>query len=259
PGFAGGIPAATSVAVDVAVAGAALFGQVERVYPVEIDGEAQWHILRAFPGNGGKLKAERDLDFKDRVPLFLDWAMLRIHHARLGGTVPAVRLALLVDDEQPAWAGALNAWDEDFGRASVSERERLLADLEQRVAQLVQWWMQAQGQPRWYFPKSAWKAIQPTIHSPRGVAAGEDLDGEGAAGPANIDSTWVATHAGGVGERDYAPGYSRLLTGSVDFTHGSEALRELHDFGLSLSRCLDLGAGFEGLNTGPANPGEVTA
>ena len=257
PGFVKGLPGSTTVALQVGVAGVSLFGQVEHVYPVEIDGAEQWHLLRAFPGNGGKLKAERDLDFKDRVPLFLDWALLRIQLAHRGGPVPAVRLALLVEDEHPAWAAALNAWDESFGRASLSERDRLLADLEHRVAQLVQWWSQAQGQPRWYFPKSAWKAIQPTIHSIRGGGAGEDCDDEGAAGPASIDSTWVATHVGGVGERDYAPGYSRLLTGSVDFAAGSDALRELHAFGMALHRCLDLEAGFEVLPTGRAHSGEV--
>lgn len=258
PGFVDGAAAATSVALDLAVAGVSLLGQIDGVYTLQLDGDTQWHLLRAFPGNGGKLKAEKDLDFKDRVPMFLDWALLRMHLARLREGLAPVRLTVLVDDVQPAWSGAINAWDEAFVLALPTDRERLLAELEQRVAQLVQWWAEAQGQPRWYFPKSAWKAIQPTIY-PKGRNADAESDNSNrAAGPANIDTTWVATHAGGVGERDYAPGYSRLLTGAVDFAIGTEALRELHDFGLALHHCLDLDAPFDVRARVAAGAAEVT-
>ena len=239
-GFAEGVPAPFNVSIDTDVTGFALVGQVGHVYGFNVDGREHWQILRAFPGKGSKLKAEKDLDFKDRVPMFLDWALLRLHSAGPGDALPAVRLSLLLDDENPSWSGALNAWDEAFLQADDSGQVQMIGDLQQRVAQLVRWWAQAQGQPRWYFPRSAWKAIQPTINPKSAASTGQDVDGNREPLPANLESTWVATHDGGVGERDYAPGYSRLLSGRVDFAPGSAELREMHAFALQLHECMQL-------------------
>lgn len=237
PGLEHGIPAPVNIVIDIDVAGIALTGWVEHVYVVDADGREHWQMLRAFPGKDGKLKVEKDLDFKDRVPMFLDWALLRMHAARMGELLPAVRLGVLLDNAQPAWSGALNSWDEAFLRADASVRTTLLADLEQRVARLLEWWAQAQGRPHWYFPRTAWKTIQPTIDSKPG---GNGVNDNGAPLPANIDSVWVARHDGGTGERDYSPGYSRLLAGATDFSQDSDELRELHAFGLALYDCINL-------------------
>lgn len=253
-GLADGVPAPVNVVVDTDLAGVSLVGHVEHVYVVDVGGREHWQVLRAFPGKGGKLKAEKDLDFKDRVPMFMDWALLRIHTACLGGSLPAVRLGVLVNDDHPSWSGALNTWDEAFMEAGGDVRAGLLNSLEQRVAQLVQWWTQAQGQPRWYFPKSAWKTIQPTINPKRDASDGHGADNNDVPSPASIDGTWVAKHDGGVGERDYSPGYSHLLAGAVDFADGSEELHELHSFGLELYYCIDLQSGLESASgTGPAD------
>ncbi len=236
PAFEHGVPAPVSVVIDQPIGDVALVGQVAHVYRLSHEGREHWQMLRAFPGQGGALKAEKDLDFKDRVPMFMDWALLRLHTAGGGGRMPTVRLATLVDDEIPSWSGALNAWDEAFVEAAPEERSQLLSDLQRRLSRLLHWWQQAQGRPRWYFPKTAWKAIQPTV-SPRSGAGGQD-DREPA--PANVESIWVATHDGGTGERDYAPGYSRLLAGGVDFAGGSNELAELHRFALALHECIDM-------------------
>ncbi len=239
PGFTEGVPSPRNVVIDLTVGGIALVGQIEQVYVVNVDGREYWQLLRAFPDKAGKLKAEKDLDFKDRVPLFLEWALLRMHAAALGFDQPAVRLGLLLADETPAWAGALNAWDEAFLRADARGEQTLLVELEQRVAQLLRWWMRAQGHPRWYFPKTAWKAIQPAIKA--GIGANDVATPP----PASVESTWVATHDGGTGERDYSPGYSRLMAGAVDFDDGSSELGELHAFALELYRCIDLEGAWE--------------
>lgn len=231
-----GVLAPVTVAVNIDVGGFALSGQVEHVYVVDADGRECWQLLRAFPGKEGKLKAEKDLDFKDRVPMFLDWALLRMHTARADASPPAVRLGALLDNVEPAWPAALNVWDEAFMRADAGTRTALLADLEQRVAQLLEWWAQAQGRPHWYFPKIAWATIQPTINPKRPGDEGNPDDPP----PGNVDSVWVSGHEGGTGERDYSPGYSRLLTGTTDFSEDSDDLRELHAFGLALYDCIHL-------------------
>ncbi|WP_222564292.1 exodeoxyribonuclease V subunit gamma [Novilysobacter antarcticus] len=237
PVFEGGVPAPVNVVIDHSIHDVALVGQVGHVYRVNHEGREHLQLLRAFPGQGGGLKAEKELDFKDRVPMFMDWALLRLHTAAGSGPLPTVRLAMLVDDEIPDWSGGLNTWDAAFLEARPDQRTQLIADLQQRIFRLLQWWQQAQSRPHWYFPKAAWRAIQPTVN-PRGVGGGGDDDHRPA--PANIGAVWVATHDGGTGERDYSPGYSRLLAGRVDFAQGSAELAELHSFGLALYECIDM-------------------
>ncbi|WP_160291523.1 exodeoxyribonuclease V subunit gamma [Lysobacter sp. A03] len=241
PAFEHGVPAPVSVVIDQAVGDVALVGQVGHVYRVRHNALEHWQILRAFPGKDGALKAEKDLDFKDRVPMFMDWALLRLHTAVGSDPLPTVRLAMLVDDGIPNWSGALNAWDDAFVKAGRDERAQLIADLQQRLVRLLQWWMQAQGRPRWYFPKIAWEAIQPTLNRRGGGSAEGDQD----PAPANVEGVWVATH-GGTGERDYSPGYSRLLAGAVDFAGGSDELAELHAFALALHECIDMASPLRG-------------
>ncbi|HUH30359.1 MAG TPA: exodeoxyribonuclease V subunit gamma, partial [Rhodanobacter sp.] len=168
PGFASAAPVAGSHALDLEVAGWRVTGQVEKVFPVAVDGVTQWQLLRPFPGRKGKLKAESELSFKDRVPLFLDWALLRLHTARApAAEAPPIRLRALVADDEPRWQDGINGRDAGFMAALPGMRVTLLADLERRVGRLLQWWHAAQSVPRWYFPKAAWKTLEGELY-PKG-------------------------------------------------------------------------------------------
>jgi exodeoxyribonuclease V gamma subunit len=239
PGFAPAAPVASTHAVDLAVAGWRITGQVEKIFVTAVAGAVQWQLLRPFPARKGKLKAECELNFKDRVPLFLDWALLRLHTARApGADVPALRLRALVADEEPRWQAGINAWDEHFMAAPPGARAPLLADLERRLGQLLHWWQEAQTAPRWYFPKAAWATLKaelyakPTRPNADGVAAVQ------AKTPAaSVGQVWVSARDGG-GERSYAPGYSQLLAGEVDFADGTPELVALHEFARQLHACI---------------------
>lgn len=244
PGFEHGAPVGASCEVDVAVDGQRVTGQIAHVHRSSIDGTELWQLLRVFGGKHGKLKKEAELDFKERVPMFLDWALLRLHSARAGGTIPAVRLRPLLDGEERAWQDGINAWDETFMGADRLRRTAMLGELEQRLRQLLRWWVEAQSVPRWYFPKSAWAAISDQLYPKK--RAGESVDAELLEEPAalSIGSSWIADH-GGVGERDYAPGYSHLLAGAVDFSDESAELKSLAAFAMELHRCISFAAKVE--------------
>ncbi len=85
------------------------------------------HILTAPNPKSDALKPERDLTFKDRVPAFLDWALLRLQHAN-DAQPPAVRLVLLTAAKKP-WQDAINAWDEHFLGQPDEKRRKLCESL----------------------------------------------------------------------------------------------------------------------------------
>ena len=237
PSFEHGAPAGSSGKVDVLIDDHRVTGQIAHVYRTEIDGAEQWQLLRVFGGKNGKLKKEAELGFKERVPMFLDWALLRLDSARAGGSVPAVRLRPLLDGDERRWQDGINGWDETFMQADTLQRTAMLGALEQRLRQLLGWWIEAQSAPRWYFPKSAWAAISDQLYPKK--RAGKSADVEVVDEPASlsIGSSWIAGH-GGVGERDYAPGYSHLLAGDVDFSDGSVELKSLAEFATALHHCI---------------------
>lgn len=227
-GFEKGAPKPSNRAIDLVIGKQKqrLTGQVEHVF---VTSEKVWQLLRVFPPKDGKLKAEKDLNFKDRVPLFLDWALLRIQTAHeMGADAPAVRLRALVTtgtgkkkgkaaeseaSEERSWLAEINAWDDRFV-GNPEEREKLLGILNERVLQLVRWAQEAQTKPRWYFPKTAWIGLT----GKEGAAAG----------------------AWNPGERDYSPGYSRLLAGDMDFAPDSEEEIALKQFAKELNDCISL-------------------
>lgn len=240
PGFEHAAPAPVSRELDVLVDRYRITGQVEHVYAASVDGHDQWQLLRVFGGSKGELKAEKELSFKDRVPMFLDWALLRLQSARQGDALPPVRLRALVGGDEHPWQDGINGWDEHFMQANPMQRTAMLSELEQRLAQLLAWWIEAQSAPRWYFPKSAWEAIKGRAY-PAKAKASTKSDGDNAPPPEpplSIGSAWIANHHAGTGERDYAPGYSRLLAGEVDFADGSAELDALAAFAMELHRCI---------------------
>jgi exodeoxyribonuclease V gamma subunit len=243
PGFAEGIPAASRHAIDLELGAWRITGQVERVFAGRCEGVAHWCLLRPFPAGKGKLKAESDLGFKERVSLFLEWALLRLHGARSVGTVPAVRLHALIADKDRRWQDGINAWDARFMATSAQARASMLADLERRLARLLQWWQAAQAVPRWYFPKTAWASLKAELYPSSRKANTDDANtAQVQSAATRAAQAWASAHDGG-GERNYAPGYNQLLAGEASFAPGTPEFAALHAFAHALHANISLGMG----------------
>ena len=136
-------------------------------------------------------KAEKDLEFKHRIPLFLQWAMLRLQTPE----AIDVRACVLVIEEpkKPSreWRNALGAWSDAFANDQEGRCERLL-DLGQRVQRLVDFYVAAQRDTVWYFPKTSWAS-----------RADDSADA--------VSYAWAGDGGRKKGEMDYAPGYAALL------------------------------------------------
>ncbi|MCX7562039.1 exodeoxyribonuclease V subunit gamma [Xanthomonadaceae bacterium XH05] len=178
-------------------------GQVRNVFPMpEGDGV---QLVFAYPDSRDKrtgdkktsLKTHDGLDFKDRIPAFLHWALLRLHYAR--NAMP-VRLTMLAEDE-PDLAQRINAWDEHYCQADAPARVALQADLRRRLRGLVRCWDIARQGDSYFYPKAGWKAVN---------AETEDAIAK------DVRDAW-AKDRGGTGERDYAPGYAAMLEGDLVF------------------------------------------
>ncbi|MDI3262152.1 MAG: exodeoxyribonuclease V subunit gamma [Fulvimonas sp.] len=209
PLFVDGLPPRTPIAVDERLGALRLQGELGRVY--EYAG-SRW-LLECFPG-----RKEDALDFGKRVPLFIEWALLR------RATPPSmpVRVVLLTDDESPVWPQKLNGWDERYRAADATARAALHAELESRLAALVALWLRAGNElPAWYFPKTSWSVIE----------------GRKKNGTPNIDACWIG-HSHKHGERDYAPGYARLLAGEASFTPGDADYEALVEIAERLARLI---------------------
>ncbi|TNJ32914.1 exodeoxyribonuclease V subunit gamma [Arenimonas terrae] len=153
---------------------------------------------------------EGDLDLRERLPLFLAWALLRLAPENAGR---AVRLAALVKKPGTKWQDGIARWDRDFLAAPAAGQRHMLDDLEQRVLDLVALWARPATHPAWYFPRAS-----------SVLAAGKD-DAEGA---------WQV-------ERGYAPGYARLLGRGLDFEEGSADHEALKDQAGRIAEILRLG------------------
>lgn len=187
PLFAGVPPVPAPVQVDLEAGPFRVRGELARCHRV---GDTAW-VFDLFPG-----KREDALDFKPRIGLFIEWALLRLSDA--DGTHAARLCALTASDDTP-WQQSINDWDEAFiacARAGNRDAcESQLARLRERVGRLLAFWLEARVAPAWYFPKTSWVA---------------------ATTPAKASDTWTGgwNH---VGERDYAPGYARLFAGDREF------------------------------------------
>ena len=240
PGFAQVAPPAGHHGIDLQTERWRVTGQIENVFVSVLDGSEQWQMLRPFPARTGTLKKECELDFKDRVPMFLDWALLRLHSAGVAGVLPSVRLRALVAGQDRRWQDGINAWDARFMAAPSVARPALLAVLEDRITQLLDWWQAAQDQPRWYFPRAAWASIKASAYpkpAPAQVPGQTAETTDMRASAVSVGQVWISGFNGG-GERSYAPGYSRLLAGDVEFADGSSELAELHAFAQALHACI---------------------
>lgn len=217
---------ARTIDVDVALDGAErlrISGRIARVMPLPGAERSGWQLLRGFPrGDGSGLKTEAELSFAERVPLFLDWALLRLATLQPTSADP-VRLTLLLGGDERPWLNALCRWDQRLVAADPSTRARLGAVLEQRVGWLVRIWQRSAERPPWYFPKTSWELVRPLPAGRRPAPA----------------AVWLGGHVGG--ERDYAPGYNHLLSTGVDLIQGPEAAA-LAAFAAELNACITLDA-----------------
>lgn len=248
PGLDAGNLVAVDGHLDLDIDGVRITGQVQQVFCADSDGGSQWELLRVFPGKDSPIKSESELTFKDRVPMFLDWALLRLQNNGSDAAPAAIRMSGLVKGNQHPWQDGINDWDEHFVTAKSKEREAMRANLAGRVGKLLHWWTKAQQLPAWYFPKTSWEALTSLAKAEAARAAKPDdeqsaaMNKLGIEDPAiSVGSAWIATHKGGTGERDYAPGYSRLLAGDVDFSEGDE-LTALFTFAQQLHQCITFDA-----------------
>lgn len=186
--FAAPLPASRSLTLDRTIAGHLVRGELRGIHDAD---QARW-VLDVRPG-----KSEAGLGFRERITLFLRWALLRLD------TDPsrAVRAALVAKThegrrETEAWTRRMGAWDAAFVAADPRVQAARSADLERRVGGLLDFFLASQRHPRWYFPRTSWAAL------------GDD--------PAAATREWTGGDYAS-GERDYAPGYAWLLAGERDF------------------------------------------
>lgn len=170
-------------------------------------------IMECYP----KRDAESELDFKPRISFFLEWALLRL---ATPAATPVRGRIVIAGEHDDGWQHAFEDWHERFRARGGRDAPALSADLERRVAGLIEFWRRAQRQPQWYFPATSWALV--------------------AGGPEKARERWLG---GGrerkMAERDYAPGYARLLAGDRDFAAGVD-LRRLQDNALRLRALIDL-------------------
>jgi exodeoxyribonuclease V gamma subunit len=184
PLFGGPLPQRTPLALRP-VAGLAVEGTLERAWSTNT---ARWQF-EVYPG-----KTEEALGFRERVPFFIEWALLRLV------TEPStpVRACLLTEGTEHVWEAMFNQWDDALRHdADNDPAQAMLDDLAARVGALLDLWRQAQRYPLPYFPKTSWAALDEW--------------------PDSAQHAWAGSF-GHPGERDYAPGYAWLLTGEADFS-----------------------------------------
>ncbi len=190
--FRAALPESRPVPIDCRIDGQRLQGELREVFATDT---TRW-VLAVHPGDLAR-KRESALGFRERIPLFLTWALLRLDSATHSAVQPA--LVVPVDARKPEddpWSRALAAWDARFRAAAAREQSRMRADLERRVGGLLRHFLSAAEQPAWYFPRSSWAALQD---------------------PAKVVGVWCGSEHS-TGERDYGSGYAALLAGERDFS-----------------------------------------
>ncbi len=147
------LPDATPVAIEQRFGPFQLKGEIRRAYQSH---DTLW-LFDALPDK----KNEAELSFRELLPFFFEWALLRLADPR--GSSP-VRVALLTRSNNNPWQSRLNDWDAAFVEAcreADSARARaMLQSLEQRVLGLLELWSRSQTSPVLYFPRTSWKILK---------------------------------------------------------------------------------------------------
>ncbi|MDR2012893.1 MAG: exodeoxyribonuclease V subunit gamma [Rhodanobacter sp.] len=201
PLFAAERPSVEAISIDAVFGSVRVRGELQRVWRTR---DALW-VFDAYPDK----KSEGDLGFRERIGVFLEWALLRAHAA---DDPRSVRAALLTRDAGHPWQGALNGWDAAYVEALRTQQHDIaqgkLDDLRRRIVGLLTFWSVAQAQPAWYFPKTSWAA-----------ACGKDDE--------KIAEVWIATNDRAHSERDDEPGYAAVLARDACFEPGQADLEVL--------------------------------
>ena len=204
-----------SVPIDLHLGRERLMGRVDNVY--DAPGGCRRVLLRVF--DKGKIE---ELGFKERVPMFLDWAVLRLQQALLEDPADVRLYAVLKGSMVCPFD-----FQERDGRlvaGNLDSRQQMRAKLETSVLKLVAWWREATAHPLRYFPKTSWQALQ-----------GKEEEDKGKA----LDAWWSTKYH--KGERDYTPGYARFLAESLELEDES-TFAYFHGFAKELNECISLGA-----------------
>ncbi|MGV8940119.1 MAG: exodeoxyribonuclease V subunit gamma [Lysobacter sp.] len=190
------LPDPTPVLIDFPLGGQGgprIQGELRRVYDV---GGTRW-VHDVFPG-----KTEESLNFKERVGFFLEWALARLDDPSGQREVRACLLAMPKGGSDN-WIKGFDVWNDTFMQATRNAddrlRDRMLDRLERQVTGLVDFYQDALHAPLWYFPKTSWSSAE---------------------SPQKARATWVGGFS--MGERDYSPGYARLLAGDREFDGGTD-------------------------------------
>ncbi len=257
-------------------------GLLRNVFPLAGSEDGR-QVVFAFPSTSDKddgVKQPEALSFKDRVPAFLQWALLRLQRA--GGEPPApVHLTVLAAGE-PDFAAQVNAWDLRYRGSDAVERAAMEADLRRRLRALVELMRMGREGLSWFHPKSGWAALRALQAAPKktkgkkGQAEAEsEADKQGPPTPEAqaaaqrareaaiakaVRNAWVKEHGEYEGERDYAPGYAQLLEsdlvfGDPDSDPDNRALHALLQDAQAIQDLILLGES----DTSPANASEEAA
>jgi exodeoxyribonuclease V gamma subunit len=195
--FAGGLPRPRPTTVDIELelsqGSTRLRGELRRVHEKN---DALW-IMDCYP----RRDATSKLDFKARIAFFLEWALLRLRQA--DDRRPLRATVVVAGEHDDGWQRGFDLWNAQFERERGA-RTAMLDDLARRVTALVEFWQRSQYQPQWYFPVTSWAAAIGGIDGAR--------------------EAWLGATAGRgkKGEREYSPGYARLLAGDRDFGDGAD-------------------------------------
>ena len=189
----GGLPDASPQAIDLLIGSFRVQGEIGNVHASE---GTLW-LLDIAPG-----KKESDLGFKLTIGIFIRWALLRL--ADSGGE-HRVRVCMVSSKSDGSTTQQYGDWDTWFLNAIKQGNQQaardMLDDLRERLIGLIHFWKQSIILPRWYFPVTS---------------AAADRDN-----PAAASAAWLGSDRS-TGERDYAPGYSRLLGGDRAFDEGDD-------------------------------------
>ncbi len=215
-------------------------GLLRNVFPLHGSQDGV-QVVFAYPDSSkekSRLKDPTKLNFKDRVPAFLHWALLRLQRAGSASPAP-VRLTMLAEGE-PDLAAQVNAWDAHYCATDAVARASMDADLRRRLRALIGCLHRGREGLSWFHPKSGWAALQALQKASSASNGSSDAaepamdhtDGVPASGPETDDAAqpalaasiakavanvWVAEYGDATGERDYAPGYAQLLEGDLVF------------------------------------------
>lgn len=127
-----------------------------------IDGIAQLAdgiaLVRLYSKDAA-IRPEKALHFGQRVPLFIEWALLRLARASgeaAGQRVHVAALGAELDARRP-WLTTIAAWDADFVAASGPARAAMVDDLVARLCVLREVYSGAIDAPWAFFPRAAFE------------------------------------------------------------------------------------------------------